>query len=101
MKLDEKSPIRDTTRIYSSGLCRNGKTENPTACARSETSRIFFPLPVLSRMPPQAGESPIVSIDGMSETSAMSKYEEPSDRRWIGRNAQIIPMGPNARAVET
>src|SRR2546425_4932195 len=101
MKLEEKSHKRHQQKIYSSELCRNGKPENPTACARSETSRILFPLPVLSRMPPQAGESPIVSIAGMSETSAMSRYEAPSDRRWIGRNAQIIPMGPNARAVET
>src|SRR5438876_4968978 len=51
MKLEEKSPIKDTTRTNSSGLFRNGKTENPTPCASREISRILFPLPVLSRMP--------------------------------------------------
>src|SRR2546427_12622519 len=101
MKLEEKSPIRDTTRTNSSGLFRKGKTENPDPCARRETRRILFPLPVLSRMPPQAGESPIVSIAGMRETRAMRRYEAPSDRRWIGRNARIIPVEPNARAVDS
>src|SRR6266571_7375212 len=46
-------------------------------------------------------ESPIVSIAGMREISAMRRYEALSERSWIGRNAQIIPVGPNARAVET
>jgi len=52
-------------------------------------------------MPPHAGERPIVSIAGIRETSAMRRYEAWSERRWIGRNAQIIPVGPNAREVET
>src|SRR6267143_665550 len=67
MKLAEKSPIRDTTRTNPSGLFRNGKIVNPTPCARREISRILFPLPVLSRMPPHMGESPIVSIAGMRD----------------------------------
>src|SRR5947208_13649761 len=101
MKLEEKSPIRDTTRTNSSGLFRNGKTENPIPCARREMTRILFPLPVLSRMPPQAGESPIVSIAGMREISAMRRYEALSERRWIGRNGLIIPVEPNAEALDT
>jgi hypothetical protein len=43
----------------------------------------------------------MVSIAGISETSAMRRYEAPSERRWIGRNAQTIPIGPNARTVES
>src|SRR5947208_1124608 len=99
MKLDEKSPIRDTTRTNSSGLFRNGKSENPIPCARREMSRILFPLPVLPRMPPQAGERPIVSIAGMRETSAMRRYDEPSERRWIGRHDQTMLVGVEAIVV--
>src|SRR5207244_11854978 len=100
-KLEEKSLIKYMTITNSSGLSRNGKTENPTPCASREISRILFPLPVLSRMPPQVGESPIVAIAGMREISAMRRYEALSERSWIGRNAQIIPVGANASAVET
>src|SRR5207253_10656001 len=93
IKLEEKSPIKDTARTNSSGLSRNGKTENPTPCASREISRILFPLPVLSRMPPQAGERPIVSIAGIRETRAMRRYEAWSERRWIGKNARLFPSG--------
>ena len=81
MKLDENRPIKETMMTNSSGLLKNGKAENPTACARKEMSRILSPLPVLSRIPPQKGESAIVSIAGMRETSEMRKYDAPRDLR--------------------
>lgn len=42
----------------------------------------------------------MVSMAGMNETREMSENEAPSERSWIGRNAQMIPVGPNARAVD-
>src|SRR5438552_18845148 len=101
MKLDEKSPIKDTTRTNSSGLFRDGKSENPIPCARREMSRILFPLPVLARIPPQAGDSPILSMARLRETSAKRRYDAPRERRSVGRIHQIISVGANQREVAT
>src|SRR5207249_1220205 len=101
MKLDENRTINETTMTNPSGLLKSGKVENPTVCARKERSRMLWLFPVLSRIPPQNGESAMVSTAGMSETREISKYDACKERRWMGRNAQIIPVGPKARAVET
>jgi hypothetical protein len=37
----------------------------------------------------------------MNETRAISEKDAPSERSWIGRKAQIIPVGPKARAVDS
>jgi hypothetical protein len=42
----------------------------------------------------------MVSIAGRKETREISEKDAPSDRSWIGRKAQIIPVGPNARVVD-
>ena len=57
-----------------------------------------MPLPIESDNPPQAGDRSIVSSAGSGEMSEMRKKEAPSDLRRIGRKAQIIPVGPKARA---
>jgi hypothetical protein len=67
----------------------------------NERARIFVPFPVESRIPPQIGERAIVSMAGMNDTRAISEKDAPSERSWIGRKAQIIPVGPNARAVDS
>ncbi len=73
MKLDENRPTRETTMTNSSGLVKSGKIANPPVCARKERRRIFLPFPVLSRIPPQSGESTIVSIAGTSASNEMRK----------------------------
>jgi len=83
------------------GSFRKGKRENPTAWTTNERARILVPFPVESRIPPQTGERTIVSMAGMNATSEMSEKDAPSERSWIGRNAQIIPVGPKARAVDS
>src|SRR2546428_3053105 len=100
MKLEENKPISATTNTNCAGSLRNGKRVNPTACTRNDRARNLVPLPVLSRIPPQTGERTIVSIAGRNETKGISENDAPSDRSWIGRNAQIIPVGPKARAVD-
>jgi hypothetical protein len=100
MKLDEKSPISAITNTNCTGFCRNGNVVNPSAWAENERTRILPPFPEESRIPPQTGERTIVSMAGMNETREMSENEAPSERSWIGRNAQMIPVGPNARAVD-
>lgn len=57
-------------------------------------------MPVESRIPPQTGERKIVSSAGMNDTREIRENEAPRDRSCIGRNAQIIPVGPKARAVD-
>ena len=42
----------------------------------------------------------MVSTAGMNGTSEISEKDAPRERNWIGRKAQIIPVGANARAVE-
>lgn len=42
----------------------------------------------------------MVSSAGMNETREISEKDAPSERSCIGRNAQIIPVGPKARAVD-
>src|SRR3989441_12490146 len=37
----------------------------------------------------------------MNETREISEKDAPRERSWIGRKAQIIPIGPNARAVDS
>jgi hypothetical protein len=100
MKLEENSPISATTNTNCAGSWRNGNRENPTASARKDRIRIRAPFPVESRTPPQTGERTMVSIAGMNETREISEKDAPSERSWIGRNAQMIPVGPNARAVD-
>jgi len=82
------------------GSLRNGKRENPIAWTRKEAARIRAPLPVRSRTPPQTGERMIVSTAGMNGTREISEYDAPRERSCIGRNAQMMPVGPKARAVE-
>jgi hypothetical protein len=101
MKLEENKPISATTNTNCAGSRRNGKRENPAACTRNESARILVPFPVESRIPPQTGERTIVSMAGMKATREMSEKDAPSERNWIGRNAQIIPVGPKARAVDS
>jgi hypothetical protein len=67
----------------------------------NETARILVPFPVESRIPPQTGESAIVSKAGMNDTRAISEKEAPCERSWIGRKAQMIPVGPKANAVDS
>ena len=43
----------------------------------------------------------MVSIAGRNETKEISEKDAPSERSWIGRKAQIIPVGPKARAVDS
>src|SRR5216683_6021735 len=100
MKLEENSPISATTNTNCAGSFRNGKRENPTAWTRNDRARILVPFPVESRIPPQTGERTIVSIAGRNETKEISEKDAPSERSWIGRKAQIIPIGPKARAVD-
>ena len=100
MKLEENRPISATTNTNCAGSLRNGNRVNPTPWTRNDRARILVPFPVLSRMPPQTGERTIVSIAGRNETKEISEKDAPSDRSWIGRKAQIIPVGPNARAVD-
>src|SRR5712664_885212 len=100
MKLDENRPISATTNTNCAGSRRNGKTVNPTAWTRNERARILVPFPVESRIPPQTGERTIVSIAGRNETKEISEKVAPSERSWIGRKAQMIPVGPKARAVD-
>ena len=100
MKLEENRLISATTNTNCAGSRRNGKRVNPTAWTRNDRARILVPFPVLSRIPPQTGERTIVSIAGRNETKEISEKDAPSDRSWIGRKAQIIPVGPNARAVD-
>ena len=38
---------------------------------------------------------------GMNTTREMSENDAPIERSWIGKNAQSIPVGPKARAVES
>src|SRR5713101_8460210 len=101
MKLDENRPISATTNTNCPGSVRNGKRVNPTAWTRNDRARILVPLPVLSRIPPQTGERTMVSIAGRNETKEISEKDAPSERSWIGRKAQIIPVGPKARAVDS
>src|SRR2546427_5135881 len=100
MKLEENSPISATTNTNCAGSLRNGKRENPTACTRNDRTRILVPFPVESRIPPQTWERTIVSIAGRNETKEISEKEAPSERSWIGRKAQNIPIGPKARTVD-
>src|SRR2546426_1413728 len=100
MKLDENRPISATTNTNCAGSLRNGNSVNPTAWTRNDRARILVPFPVLSRIPPQTGERTMVSIAGRKETREISEKDAPSERSWIGRKAQIIPVGPNARAVD-
>lgn len=100
MKFEENRPISATTNTNCAGSRRKGKRVNPTAWTRNDRARILVPFPVLSRIPPQTGERTIVSIAGRNETKEISEKDAPSDRSWIGRKAQIIPVGPNARAVD-
>ena len=101
MKLEEKRPISATANTNCAGSRRNGKRVNPTAWTRNATVRILVPFPVESRSPPQTGDRAIVSMAGMNDTRAISEKDAPSERRWIGRKAQIIPVGPKARAVDS
>lgn len=101
MKLEEKRPISATTNTNCAGSRRNGKRVNPAACTRNEIASILVPLPVESRIPPQTGERAIVSTAGMNDTRAISEKDAPSERSCIGRNAQIIPVGPKASAVDS
>ena len=36
----------------------------------------------------------------MKETREISENDAPRERSWTGRKAQMIPVGPNARAVD-
>src|SRR3989442_14447756 len=101
MKLEENKPISATMNTNCAGSFRKGKRETPTAWTTNERARILVPFPVESRIPPQTGERTIVSMAGMNATSEMSEKDAPSERSWIGRNAQIIPVGPKARAVDS
>jgi hypothetical protein len=101
MKLEENRPISATTNTNCAGSRKNGKRVNPTAWTMNDRARIFVPFPVLSRIPPQTGERTIVSIAGRNETKEISEKDAPSERSWIGRKAQIIPVGPKARAVDS
>ena len=101
MKLEENRPVSATTNTNCAGSRRNGKTVNPMAWTRNERARILVPFPVLSRIPPQTGERTIVSIAGRNETNEISEKDAPSERNWMGRKAQIIPVGPKARAVDS
>jgi hypothetical protein len=101
MKLDENMPISAIRNTNCAGSRRNGKREKPTAWTRKDRARILVPLPVESRIPPQTGERMIVSTAGMNGTSEISEKDAPSERSWMGRKAQIIPVGPKARAVES
>jgi hypothetical protein len=101
MKLEENRPISATTNTNCAGSLRNGKRVNPAPWTRKEKARILVPFPVRSRIPPQTGERTIVSTAGMNETREISEKDAPSERSWIGRKAQIIPIGPNARAVDS
>src|SRR2546422_1903683 len=101
MKLEENRPISATTNTNCAGSLRNGKREKPTACTRNDKTRILVPFPVESRIPPQTGERTIVSTAGMNETREIRENDAPRERSWIGRKAQIIPIGPNARAVDS
>jgi hypothetical protein len=101
MKLEENKPISATTNTNCAGSRRNGKRENPTAWTTNDTVRIRFPFPVESRIPPQTGERMIVSTAGINETREIREKDAPSERSWIGRKAQIIPVGPKARAVDS
>ena len=42
----------------------------------------------------------MVSIAGMNGTRETSEKEAPRERSCIGRKAQMIPVGPKARAVD-
>jgi hypothetical protein len=101
MKLEENRPISATTNTNCAGSLRNGKRVNPAAWTRNDRTRILVPLPVESRIPPQTGERTIVSIAGRNETKEISEKDAPSERSWIGRKAQMIPIGPKARAVDS
>src|SRR6266849_10384073 len=101
MKLEENKPISATTNTNCAGSRRNGKRVNPTAWTRNDRARILVPFPVESRIPPQTGERTIVSIAGRNETREISENDAPNERSWIGRKAQIIPVGPKARAVDS
>src|SRR6266849_7053564 len=100
MKLEENRPISATTNTNCAGSFRNGKRVNPAACTRNDRARILVPFPVESRIPPQTGERTIVSLAGRNETKEISEKDAPSERSWIGRKAQMIPIGPKARAVD-
>jgi hypothetical protein len=100
MKLEEKSPISATTNTNCTGLSRNGSVVNPSAWAENDRIRIRPPFPEESRIPPQTGERMMVSSAGMNETREIRENEAPRERSCIGRNAQMIPVGPNARAVD-
>src|SRR6266487_3684140 len=93
MKLDENRPINETTMTNPSGLLKSGKVENPTASARKERSRMLWLFPVLSRIPPQNGESAMVSTAGTSGTSEMSKYDACKNGGWWGGTPQIFLLG--------
>jgi hypothetical protein len=101
MKLDENKPISATRNTNCPGSLRNGKREKPTAWTRKARARILVPLPVESRTPPQTGERTIVSTAGMNGTSEISEKDAPSERSWIGKKAQIIPVGPKAKAIDS
>src|SRR2546427_8890012 len=101
MKLEENSPISAITNTNCGGSLRNGKREKPTACTRNDRVRILVPFPVESRIPPQTGERTIVSTAGINETREIRENDAPRKRSWIGSKAQIIPIGPNARAVDS
>jgi hypothetical protein len=100
MKLEENRPISATTNTNCAGSLRNGKRVNPAAWTRNDRARILVPFPVESRIPPQTGERTIVSIAGRNETKEISEKDAPSECNWIGRKAQMIPIGPKARAVD-
>src|SRR5712691_6866310 len=101
MKLEENRPINATTNTNCAGSLRNGKRVNPAAWTRNDRARILVPFPVESRTPPQTGERTIVSIAGRNENKEISEKDAPNDRSWIGRKAQMIPIGPKARAVDS
>jgi hypothetical protein len=101
MKHEENRPISATMNMNCAGSRRNGKSVNPTAWTRNDRARIRVPFPVLSRIPPQTGDRTIVSIAGRNETREISENDAPSERNWMGRKAQIIPVGPKARAVDS
>jgi hypothetical protein len=101
MKLEENRPISATTNTNCAGSLRNGNRENPRACTKNDRTRILVPFPVESRIPPQTGERTIISTAGINETREISENDAPSERSWIGRKAQIIPIGPKARAVDS
>ena len=42
----------------------------------------------------------MLSIAGMKGTREISEKDAPRERSCIGRKAQIIPVGPKARAVD-